>query len=55
MIRRLVVTDEFAESRRCGRLLVCDAQQIVDAQFSGEVSSRIVSAMVLWHLLRLRR
>ena len=51
VIRRLV-KDEFGESRRCGRLLVFDAQQIVDARFSGATST-IVSAMVLWHLLQL--
>ena len=54
VIRRLVVTDEFAESRRCGRLLVFDAQQIADIpRFSAEAPSTIVSAMVLWHLLQL--
>ena len=54
VIRRLVVTDELGESRRCGRLLVFDAQQIADTpRFSAEASSTLVSAMVLWHLLQL--
>ena len=53
VIRRLTKIDEYAESRRCGRLLVFDAQQIADARFSAEATSTLVSAMVLWHLLQL--
>ena len=54
VIRRLTKMDEYAESRRCGRLLVFDAQQIADARFSAEAApSTLVSAMVLWHLLQL--
>ena len=56
VIRRLAKMDEYAESRRCGRLLVFDAQQIADLQgtrFSAAAPSTLVSAMVLWHLLQL--
>ena len=53
VIRRLAKMDEYAESRRCGRLLVFDAQQIADARFSAEATSTLVFAMVLWHLLQL--
>eukprot|EP00438_Fugacium_kawagutii_P012612 Skav205509 [mRNA] locus=scaffold231:172768:176125:- [translate_table: standard] len=51
VIRRLVLSDEFAESRRCGRLLIFDAAWI-PTQMSVEAST-LVSAMVLWHLLQL--
>ena len=53
VIRRLAKMDEYAESRRCGRLLVFDAQQIADDRFSAEAPSTLVSAMALWHLLQL--
>ena len=42
---------EYAESRRCGRLLIFDAAWI-PTQMSVEAST-LVSAMVLWHLLQL--
>ncbi|CAK9011303.1 unnamed protein product [Durusdinium trenchii] len=51
VIRRLAKMDEYAESRRCGRLLVFDAQQMNDLQETK--CSTLVSAMVLWHLLQL--
>ena len=51
VIRRLAKMDEFAESRRCGRLLIFDAAWI-PTQMSVEAST-LVSAMVLWHLLQL--
>jgi len=52
VIRRLAKMDEFAESRRCGRLLIFDAAWIPSGQMSVEAST-LVSAMVLWHLLQL--
>ena len=51
VIRRLAKMDEYAESRRCGRLLIFDAAWI-PTQMSVEAST-LVSAMVLWHLLQL--
>ena len=51
VIRHLAKMDEYAESRRCGRLLIFDAAWI-PTQMSVEAST-LVSAMVLWHLLQL--
>lgn len=51
VIRRLAKMDEYAESRRCGRLLIFDAAW-VPTQMSVEAST-LVSAIVLWHLLQL--
>ena len=43
VIRRLAKMDEFAESRRCGRLLIFDAAWIPSGQMSVEAST-LVSA-----------
>ena len=44
----------FAESRRCGRLLVLDARGIPKSALQ-EAPSRIASAIVVWHLSQLLR
>ena len=53
VIRRLAKMDEYAESRRCGRLLIFDAAWIPTQMSVEAAASTLVSAMVLWHLLQL--
>ncbi|CAJ1411380.1 unnamed protein product, partial [Effrenium voratum] len=52
LIRHLAKVSNFSESRRCGRLLVFDAQEIAELS-SQEDAGWIASAIVVWHLSQL--
>ncbi|CAJ1387304.1 unnamed protein product, partial [Effrenium voratum] len=52
LIRHLAKVSNFSESRRCGRLLVFDAQEIPELS-SQEDAGWIASAIVVWHLSQL--
>ncbi|CAJ1384716.1 unnamed protein product [Effrenium voratum] len=52
LIRHLAKVSNFSESRRCGRLLVFDAQEISELALQ-EDAGWIASAIVVWHLSQL--
>ena len=51
LVRHLAQLDQYAESRRCGRLLVMDASML--AQHAQNDVDTLVSAIIIWHLLQI--
>ena len=51
LIRHLACSKQYAEIRRCGRLLVFDARVMLE--FLSVSADRLVSAVIIWHLLQI--
>ena len=51
LVRHLAQLDQYAESRRCGRLLVIDASML--PQHAQNDVDTLVSAIIIWHLLQI--
>ncbi|CAE7831638.1 unnamed protein product [Symbiodinium sp. CCMP2592] len=51
LLRHLAQREEYAESRKCGRLLVLDAQVVRD--YVDQDPERLVRAIIIWHLLQI--
>ena len=51
LLRHLAQREEYAESRKCGRLLVLDAQVVTD--YVDQDPERLLRAIIIWHLLQI--
>ena len=51
LVRHLAQSKQYADSRRCGRLLVFDALEL--EQHLSTDADTLVSAIIIWHLLQI--